>query len=75
MRIGGLLERRDVISEGQAFVHASKARVLHVARLAVQEGLISREIEPRLRALLIEACRDLADWDEKMAAKVLEATA
>ena len=68
VRLGELIERHEVVAEGQAFVRASQTRLLQVPRQASQAGLIPREREPELRALISEACRDLASWGQDLAA-------
>ncbi len=61
-RTGELLERSEVIAEGQAALSALKAALLRLPRELVMSGLIPRETEPAVRDLITDALRELARW-------------
>lgn len=61
-RRGQLVERSEVEREGQAVILALKSRLLALPRQAVMRGVIPREHEPALRALIVETLRELARW-------------
>jgi len=62
LRANQLLERSAVVAEGQSVLAALKARLLSLPRQAVMRGVISRETEPALHALVVEALRELRRW-------------
>ena len=62
VREGELLEREAVVREGQAVLFAIRARLLSLPRQAVMRGVIQRETEPALKALIVEVLRELAQW-------------
>jgi phage terminase Nu1 subunit (DNA packaging protein) len=62
VRSGQLIERTAAVAEGQAVLAALKARLLSLPRQAVIRGMIQRESEPALRALVVDALRELARW-------------
>ena len=62
LRAGQLLERAAVVAEGQAILAALKSRLLSLPRQAVMRGVIQRETEPALHALVVEALRELRRW-------------
>ncbi len=62
LRSGAVLPREAVLADGRAVVAALRARMLTLARQAVMRGIIPREHEPALRALVVEALRELARW-------------
>jgi hypothetical protein len=59
---GDLLPRAVVVAEGQGVLQAVKSRILSVPRQAVITGVIPREAELGLHALLKEALRELVKW-------------
>lgn len=62
VRAGQLVERAQVASEGQAVLASLKAKLLAVPRLSVMRGIVPREKEPDLHALVVETLRELARW-------------
>lgn len=62
VRAGQLVERTVAVLEGQAVLTALRARLLSLPRQGVMRGVIPRESEPALRALVVEALRELARW-------------
>lgn len=61
-RVGELVERSAAVAEGRAHIAAAKARLLSIPRQAVMQGIILREQEPALRALVLDALRELGRW-------------
>lgn len=59
---GLLLDRDEVIAKGIGHITAAKAQLLQLPRLMVMRGLIPKEREPAVRALVVEALRALAQW-------------
>lgn len=68
VRAGELLERSKVVEEGRAVLSALKAKLLALPSQAVMHGVIAREGETGLKALVIEALRELARWNLEDAA-------
>lgn len=62
VRAGQLIERSEAIREGQTVLAALKARLLSLPRQGVLRGIVPRENEPALRALVTETLRELARW-------------
>lgn len=62
IRSGQLVERSAAVTEGRSHIAAAKARLLSTPRQAVMRGIITRENEPALRALILEALRELGRW-------------
>jgi hypothetical protein len=74
VRTGDLVAREDVIAQGRAVVGAVKARLLSLPRQAVLRGVILREHEPALKALVFEALREMARWKDLEPAQGAEAS-
>ena len=68
VRAGQLLERTKVAEEGRAVLSALKAKILSLPRQAFMRGIIARDKEPQLHALVVEALRELARWSIEDAA-------
>ncbi len=62
VRAGQLVERDDVIAETRAGVHAVRTRLLQLPRQLGQAGIITRDREPEVTALVNEALRELEVW-------------
>lgn len=62
VRTGQLVERGLAVAEGQAVMAALKARLLSLPRQCVMRGLVPREAEPGVRALVLETLRELVRW-------------
>lgn len=62
VRAGELVAREQAVREGQTVVRALQARLLALPRQAVMRGVIPRENERALRALIVETLRELARW-------------
>lgn len=63
VREGELLERSQVVAEGQTVLGSLKAKILAISRLAVMRGIVAREKEQELHSLHVDALRELARWD------------
>ena len=62
LRAGELMERRVAIAEGHAHIIAAKARLLSIPRQAIMRGIVGRENERALYALVVEALEELGRW-------------
>jgi len=63
VRSGQLVERTQVVSEGQTVLAALRAKLLAVSRLAVMRGVVTRDNEAGLHSLIVDALRELARWN------------
>lgn len=63
VRSGELVERTQVVSEGQTVLAALRAKLLAVSRLAVMRGVVTRDNEAGLHSLIVDALRELARWN------------
>ena len=63
VRSGDLVERAQVVSEGQSVLSALRAKLLAVSRLAVMRGVVTRDKEAGLHSLVVDALRELARWN------------
>ncbi len=59
---GELLERTQVVREGQAMVHAVRARLLAIPPQAVQRGIVSPDRVAALRGLVVDALHEISLW-------------
>ena len=57
-----LVARVQVILEGQDYTKRVKARLLALARELVQRGIVPKEREAEVRALVLEALAEMAGW-------------
>lgn len=57
-----LLPRQQVILQGQSYTKAWTARLRSLPRRMVQAGLITREAEPEVTALIREVLTEIASW-------------
>jgi phage terminase Nu1 subunit (DNA packaging protein) len=62
VRAGELLERVDVTADIVAMVKATRARLLILPAHAVRRGIVAREKEAALRALVVEVLTELSNW-------------
>lgn len=63
VRAGQLVERAQVVAEGQTVLAALRAKLLAVSRLAVMRGVVTRENEAGLHSIVVDALRELARWN------------
>jgi phage terminase Nu1 subunit (DNA packaging protein) len=61
-RRGALIVREQAIREGRVVVGAVRARLLALPRQCVQRGLVPTSREADVRALILEALTELAQW-------------
>jgi phage terminase Nu1 subunit (DNA packaging protein) len=72
VRAGQLVERTAAVAEGRAHITAAKARLLSTPHQAVMRGIVARENESALYALVVEALEELGRWDAALGAAVLQ---
>jgi len=71
-RAAQLIERDEVVREGQTAIYATKTKLLQVPRQCVLRGL-PREAEVVIRQCIVEALRELGRWKSiEDAERVLE---
>lgn len=62
VRAGQLIEREQVVAEGQAVLASLKAKLLAVPRLSVMRAIVPREKEHELHSLIVDTLRELVRW-------------
>lgn len=72
LRRGELLERRAVLFEGQQFTKAIGAKIRGLPRAMVNAGLVARDREAEVGAVLRDLLTDISNWKfvEDLAAAV-----